>query len=67
MNHLKAAVVCYALAVGFILAVAFHSSDKTQATAHIRAQAASNTLRAILGGLDKWKRRKLKKPIRPRS
>jgi hypothetical protein len=43
MNHPKAAVVCYALAVGFILVVAFHSSDKTRATTQIQAQAASNT------------------------
>jgi hypothetical protein len=42
MHNSKVAIVCYAMAVGFILAVAFHSSTKLLVAADTPA-AASRT------------------------
>jgi hypothetical protein len=37
MGNPKITIVAYCLAIGFILAVAFHSSSKTQITASVPA------------------------------
>jgi len=41
MHNSKVAVICYAVAVGFILAVAFHSPAKLLITADVPASASS--------------------------
>ena len=41
MHNPKVAIICYALAVGFILAVAFHSTSKLLAAADDPAPAAT--------------------------
>lgn len=41
MHNSKVAIICYAMAVGFILAVAFHSPAKLLITADVPAAASS--------------------------
>ena len=41
MHNSKVAIICYALAVGFTLAVAFHSPAKLLITADVPAAASS--------------------------
>jgi hypothetical protein len=41
MYNSKVAVICYAVAVGFILAVAFHSPAKLLITADVPTSASS--------------------------
>jgi hypothetical protein len=41
MHNSKVAIICYAVAVGFILAVAFHSPARMLITADVPAAASS--------------------------
>jgi hypothetical protein len=41
MHNSRVAIICYAAAVGFILAVAFHSPAKLLITADVPAAASS--------------------------